>query len=102
MLETWLSSTQYEFDDFSNIPHFPNCPTYASNLNTFQYTKLSSSKQHNRFRAYFVSPEDGKHKFSVLFNNMVRIMIEIKPGGFKTIYEGRTATGSNWANRYVI
>ena len=100
MLETWLSSRQYALDDFKSIPNFPNCPTYPSNLDTFQYKKSSYTfKQHNRFRAYFVSPQDGKHKFSVLHNNNVRILIKINPGGFKNIFESNRATTNNWTSR---
>ena len=99
IFERWLSSNYYGMDDFNSIPDYPDCPTYVSNSDNFEYTTLHSKQQYGRFRAAFVSTQTGKHKFFAVINNKARIYIEMNPNGRKKILDHPSSTGDYWGSR---
>ena len=87
-------------DYFNSIPDYPDCPTYVTNSDNFEYTTIYNGKnQYGRFRAAFVSNQTGKHKFFVVTNNKARIYIDMNPNGRKKILDRQSITTNNWDSR---
>ena len=87
-------------DYFNSIPDYPDCPTYITNSDNFEYTTVYRyNKQYGRFRAAFVSTQTGKHKFFAVINNKARIYIEMNPNGRKKILDHNSHTNEYWSSR---
>ena len=87
-------------DSFNSIPDYPDCPTYVSNSDNFEYTTIyNGNHQYGRFRAAFVSTQTGKHKFFAVLKNNARIYIEMNPTGAKKILDHGSGTVDSWNQR---
>ena len=88
--------------DFDRIPSYPDCPTFISHSDKFEYTDTySDKKQYGRFRALFVSNQTGIHKFFAVVNNKAQVYIEMNPNGPKKILDVHSYTSDNWNSRYT-
>ena len=100
--ERWLSTTSYNMAQFGSIPNYPDCPTFISHSNTFEYTDVySGQNQYGRFRASFVSNQTGIHKFFAVADNEAQIYIELNPTGSKKILDVGAYTYRDWNSRYA-
>ena len=88
---------------FNSIPNYPDCPTFISHSDKFEYTDVySGNKQYGRFRASFVSTQTGMHKFFAILNNEAQVYIELNPTGSKKILDISNFTTDDWSNRHAL
>eukprot|EP00794_Sanderia_malayensis_P019881 gene19881-21822_t len=98
-IERWVTSSSYSLDQFSQIPDYPNCPQYIQHYDNFEYTTVLRN-QNQRVRAFFVSPQSGKHKFFLICNNKCRLSINLLPHeGWKKLLERSTHSSDSWNAR---
>ena len=97
--ERWVSSSYYSMSEFNRISNYPDCPTFISHSDKFEYNDIYSKNQYGRFRASFVSTQTGIHKFFAILNNKAQVYIELNPTGLQKILDISYATYDDWNER---
>ena len=104
LVENWLSSHDYNIQYWESssaknaVPGLLDCPHNTENKDRFESAGYQSGYIYLRYRAYFISPATGNHKFVLACNDKCQINIEIQPGTVQSFYHESSGL-FHWSNR---
>eukprot|EP00112_Aurelia_sp_Birch-Aquarium-sp1_P014538 Seg3148.1 transcript_id=Seg3148.1/GoldUCD/mRNA.D3Y31 product="Netrin receptor DCC" protein_id=Seg3148.1/GoldUCD/D3Y31 len=103
VLDWWLTNHTWNSYNTSHLEKlvnenkdFKKCPLFAANADSFEHTFTDKGRlQYGRYRAYFIAPQTGYHRFFAVFNSRCTVDIT-RPYDTLRGIDSTTATEDDW------